>query len=192
MYDSGNECEGGDNYTMTLKVMCGSDKEILTSVDNTDFCNPIITLVTLDACPIFEVDKYSRYALENYWIFAIILGIFGLFVTFYGRKCFRAVIILFGMSITFYGIMLTFSVVHWYDDLDGVEVAALLMVYTGIAFFFALLVGYIFAKMINIGLAFFGASIGLLTGVAFFKMVIPHESTLMLLVVITTFSIGLG
>ena len=183
------------NYTFTINLLCDKSIEYgyrIDVLDTSDECNPIVGLSSSDSCSIFEANAAIRYVNDNVWIISILLITFGVFATFHGRKFFKTVVALLGMTITFWAIMLSFSPFDWLDNLTGTGVVAVVVVTISIALFFAILVGYILSTMIRVAICFLGASIGLLAGVAIFKLAIPEESVLMLLVVVISSSVFLA
>ncbi|CDW74601.1 UNKNOWN [Stylonychia lemnae] len=185
-FAGGDKCKeaGATNpeakYSMTLKLECKADgkKEAplnIKTVEVTDKCAPIITASHKNACPVFSSTTFTRFFVDRPYILGPIAIIFGILVSFQGRKFFPWTIGVIGCFIGGGITLLLFSMSSILDSIQSSQAtdqstffAILTFIVAGIIGIF---VGFILQKMLHIGAAILGAIGGFFIGVAAYNII---------------------
>ena len=103
-----------------MNIECDSDGNVdaplnITSTKNDDACNPVVNATHNGACPLFSASEVTRFLLQKPYILSPILIIFGLMVTFLGRKFFPWTIAIVGCAL---GVLVTLLLFNMYQMLE--------------------------------------------------------------------------
>jgi hypothetical protein len=106
---------------LTIDVQCDSngnaeDALKMVSIDSTNTCQPKIVVSHVKACPVFSATTFSRFLVERPYILGPIAIVFGLIVTFAGRKFFPWTIGIMGCAI---GFGITMLLISMFDMLNS-------------------------------------------------------------------------
>lgn len=125
-FGGGETCQVSpeSTYNFTLLINCDSegatdDPLKIVSIDSSNACNTIISVSHKNACPVVSVTAWTRFLMDRPYILSPLMIIFGLLVTFLGRKFFPWTVGIMGAVIGFFVTLSLFTVFAMLDSMTA-------------------------------------------------------------------------
>jgi hypothetical protein len=99
-YESETRCREGKNYSLDIKVNCNQDvfrTKYQLGIEETseDPCHPLIIMESPHGCPVFTTGALALHNQSFWWVNAICMTLFGLYLLVSGGRYPQATLFLF-------------------------------------------------------------------------------------------------
>ena len=187
-------------YVVSYEILCDPTVESATvTVDETDLCNPQVSLTHKSGCPVFQATAIVQWLSTHGWVIGALLIVFGAVANFFGGKYIPYVIAGVAGFITFFAVLLLGSVTGALKALDvnvkptAGPVALAVFVFV-VALALAVFVGWFIKKIERVGITLLGAAAGFLGGFLLYSLVFIQfiQSTPLLIAIVLVGAIVVG
>lgn len=179
-------------YSVLFDIVCkteggqGTPSKEDISLDDTDKCQPKITIQHKSGCPVIEATSIVLFLSKHTWIGGILLILGGLVVTYYGQKFFDWTLAIVSGAIVLLFVLILASNFGTLDALTNKEASVAPTIITFlVAFGLAFLAGWFLKSMLRIGGSILGAVGGFFLGFMVYNIFLGFTESFALLLVCT-------